>query len=524
MLGMTLALEEDLMKRWMPVLLLAGLLLGCSHARPLSPTEPQPEPSTPPAVYDLVIRGGMVLDGTGRQGAVGDVAITGDRIVAVGRLGPYQAGRTIDATGLVVAPGFINPHSHTHDFINPFEEYDATASLMQGITTEVGGVDGRSPVPLGRWLDGLAAKGTGVNFATFIGQGSVRGSVMGSARGDATPAELAQMKQLVKEGMEQGALGLSTGLEYQPGSFAKTAEIIELAKVVKEYGGLYSTHMRSEGATVEQALDEALKVGREAGIPVNLSHLKIVRPENWGKLDSVVAKIEAAQANGEKVLADVYPYLAPDYGVNRPYAEWANLLPPEAVLFVQAKDAALVGKTLAEAAQVKGVTPEALKAKTLAGDPGARIVALVSSEAALKRFLQAPWSVLSTDGEAQPDLGDQTKALLEYHFHRRSYGAYPQLFGHYVREQGWLPLEAAVRKATGAVADGLGLQDRGYLKEGYYADVVIFDPRTIADKTTWLAPQVYPAGIHWVLVNGKVAVAEGKRQSGRFGVVIRKGR
>lgn len=514
------------MKRLTHLLLIAGLLVaGCSRpkAAPIPEPPPQPASSTPPAVYDLVIRGGLLVDGTGAPGRIGDVAIQGDRIVAVGELGPYEAGRTIDATGLAVAPGFINPHSHTHDFINPFEEYDATASLMQGITTEVGGVDGRSPVPLGPWLDGLAAKGTGVNFATFIGQGSVRGAVMGSARGDATPEELAKMKALVKDGMAAGALGLSTGLEYQPGSFAKMAEIIELAKVVKEFGGLYSTHLRSEGAAIEQALDEALRVGREAGIPVDLSHFKIVRPENWGKLESLVAKVEAAHAAGEQVFADVYPYLAPDYGVNRPYTEWANQLPPEAILFVKAKDPVLVGKTLASAATAKGVTPAALKAEVLASDPGARIVALVSSEAAMKRFLQAPWSILSTDGEAQPDLGDQNEALLAYHFHRRSYGAYAQLFGNYVRELGWLTLEAAVQKATGAVADGLGLKGRGYLKAGYFADIVIFDPKTIDDKTTWLAPQVYPTGISSVLVNGKLAVAEGKHQPGRPGVVIRKG-
>ncbi|HLO02080.1 MAG TPA: D-aminoacylase [Symbiobacteriaceae bacterium] len=513
------------MKRWTHFLLIAGLLLaGCSRPKPapLPEPHPQPEPSTPPVVYDVVIRGGTLLDGSGAPGAVGDVAIQGDRIVAVGKLGPYEAGRTIDATGLAVAPGFINPHSHTHDFINPFEEYDATASLMQGITTEVGGVDGRSPVPLGPWLDGLAAKGTGVNFATFIGQGSVRGEVMGSARGDATPAELERMRALVKDGMAAGAFGLSTGLEYQPGSFAKTAEIIELAKVVKPYGGLYSTHMRSEGAAIEVALDEALQVGREAGIPVNISHFKIVRPENWGKLDSLVKKVEEAHAKGERVIADVYPYLAPDYGVNRPYTEWAGVLPPEAVLFVKAKDSALVGQTLAAAAKAKGVTSAALQAEVLAGDPGARIVALVSSEAALKRFLAAPWSVISTDGEAQPDLGDQDKALLTYHFHRRSYGAYAQLFGNYVREQDWLTLEQAVRKATGAVAVSLGLKERGYLKVGYFADVVIFDPKAIEDKTTWLAPQVYPAGIAYVLVNGKLAVADGKRMQGRPGVVLRK--
>lgn len=513
------------MKRWPHLLLTAGLLLaGCSSPKPIPVPESRPEPPPPPpALYDLVIRGGTLLDGTGAPGYLGDVAIQGDRIVAVGELGPYEAGRTIDATGLAVAPGFINPHSHTHDFINPFEEYDATASLMQGITTEVGGVDGRSPVPLGPWLDGLVAKGTGVNFASFVGQGSVRGSVMGSARGDATPAELDQMRALVKEAMEAGALGLSSGLEYQPGSFARTAEIIELAKVAKAYEGLYSTHLRSEGAAIEAALDEAIRVGREASLPVNLAHFKIVRPENWGKLESLLAKVEAAQAEGVRLFADVYPYLAPDYGVNRPFTEWANQLPPEALLFVQAKDPSLVGQTLGEAAKAKGVTPEALKASVLAGDPGARIVALVSSEAALERFLQAEWSLISTDGEAQPDLGDQAKALLGYHFHRRSYGAYAQLFGEYVRERAWLTLEAGVRKATGAVADQLGIAERGYLKEGYFADLVIFDPERIEDKTTWLAPQVHPEGIAYVLVNGKLAVAEGKRVPGRPGLVLRKG-
>jgi len=501
--------------RWVSALLVALLAIGCSTPpEPVAPptTEkpapiviPTPEPE--PAAYDLVIKGGTVIDGTGGKRFSGDIAVVGDRIAAVGKLGRYSATQVIDAAGLIVAPGFINPHSHTHDdAINPFpQEQEAKASLMQGITTEIGGVDGRSPVDLAAEFAKLLEEGTGVNFGLFIGQGSVRGHVMGQATGPASPAQLAAMKRLVQQAMADGAFGLSTGLEYVPGRYAAADEITAL---VAAAGGVYSTHLRSEGDRIVESVEEALAIGQQAGVPVNLSHLKIVYARNWEKEDQVVSLIEAALKGGQQVFADIYPYLAPDYGVNRPLSEWAAVLPPEYLLIVGGTDPSLSGKTVAEAAVQLGVPADQAAEALLARAPGARIVALVSSESALLRFYQAPWSVVSTDGEAQPKLETPAQAL-RYSLHRRSYGSYPMLLGHYVRERQALTLEEAIRKATGQVADYLGIKSRGYLKVGQYADIVLFDPHTIADRTTWLEPQEYPAGIRYVLVNGEIAVENG---------------
>lgn len=493
------------------------------EGEPPAATDSAPVPAVAPSVYDLVIKGGTLVDGTGAPGRRGDVAVVGDRIVAVGDLGPYTAGRIIDATGLVVAPGFINPHSHTHDDqLNPFIERDAKASLMQGITTEIGGVDGRSPVDVGAFLAQLAEEGTGVNFGLFIGQGSVRAHVMGWSPGPAGEAQLDEMKRLVREAMEQGAFGVSTGLEYQPGSFANQDELTALVAETAPYGGIYSTHMRSEGDRVVEAIEEALAIGERAGVAVNLSHLKIVHHRNWAKEDEVIARIEEARAAGLRVFADVYPYRAPDYAVNRPLSEWAGVLPPEYLLIVDGASADLHGLTVAQAADRLGVAPPAAAAELMARYPSVRVVALVSSESAMHRFYRADWSVISTDGEAQPKLETAAEAM-RYAFHRRSYGTYPQIFGTLVREQGLLTLEQAVRKATGQVADELGLKSRGYLKAGQYADIVVFNPETIADRTTWLSPQEYPEGIAYVLVNGHVVVDEGEWKGGRHGRPIRRG-
>jgi N-acyl-D-amino-acid deacylase len=521
-----------LIRRFAAVTILTALLVaGCARGgstpggdpTPVSPTPPAPAPVAQPTAYDLVIRGATVVDGTGSPGTAADVAVTGDKIAFVGKLENYTAGLDMDGKGLVVAPGFINPHSHTHDFINPYEDLDATASLMQGITTEFGGVDGRSPLPIGAELDRLAAAGTGVNFGLFVGQGSVRGKVMGNAGAPANATQLDAMKQLVRQAMEEGAWGVSTGLEYAPGAAAAADEIIALVAESKPYGGLYSTHMRSEGAQVVEALQEALQIGKQAGVPTNLAHLKVVKYPNWGKGEQVARLVEQAIAQGQQVFADVYPYLAPDYAVNRPLAEWAQSLPPEYLVITRANNAALVGQTLAEASETLLLPVDQAIAQLSTPDAGVAVVALVTSENAMLRFYQAPWSVVSTDGEAQPKLATAADALA-HSFHRRSYGSYPMFLGHYVRDRKIMSLESAIRKSTGAVADYFGLKDRGYVKPGYYADIVVFDAQTIADRTTWVSPQEYPRGIKHVLVNGVFGVKDGRRQEGRPGRVLRHGK
>jgi N-acyl-D-aspartate/D-glutamate deacylase len=438
-------------RRIAAAILLIALVAGCARPPAEQPTPPPTEPvpvPVEPASYDLVIRGATIVDGTGAPGYVGDVAISGEKIAAVGKLGPHTAGREIEAKGLVVAPGFMNPHSHTHDFINPYEDLDATASLMQGLTTELGGVDGRSPLPIGQELDRLAAAGTGVNFGLFVGQGSVRGNVMGNSRTPATADQLEAMKRQIRQGMAEGAFGVSTGLEYEPGKWAQQAELTALVAEAKAYGGIYSTHMRSEGDRIVESLQEALAIARDAGVPLNISHFKIVGYANWGKEDQVVGLVEQALTGGQKVFADVYPYLAPDYAVNQPLSAWAGALPPEFMVITLAHDQSLVGKTVAEAVKASGLPIEQLSAP----GAGVSVVALVSSEHAMVRFYQAPWSLVSTDGESQPKLATAAQALA-HSFHRRSYGSYSMLLGHYVREQKIMGLEAMVRKMTGAVAD-----------------------------------------------------------------------
>lgn len=521
-----------MLRRWASALLLVFLLAGCAKPlQPAAPNQPAPDPApapapppdTPPAAYDLVIKGGTIVDGTGAARYQGDVAISGDKIAAVGDLGRYTAAREIDASGLVVAPGFINPHSHTHDdAINPFIERDGVASLMQGITTEIGGVDGRSPVDIGAELKRLGDEGTGVNFGLYVGQGSIRQAVMGQASGPASPEQLAEMKRLVREAMEDGAFGVSTGLEYRFGSYAGTDEITALVAETKEYGGIYSSHLRSEGDRIVEALREALEISAGAGVPLNYSHAKIVHARNWQKEDQVFRLIEEAIKGGQKVWADVYPYLAPDYGVNRLLSDWAGALPPEYLLIVGGADASLHGKTVAQAAKTLGVPVAQAAESLLATDPQIRVVALVSSESAMIRFYKAPWTVVSTDGEAQPKLSSAAEAL-GYSLHRRSYGSYPQLLGTLVREQKIMTLEQAIRKSTGQVADYLGLKSRGYLKAGQYADIVVFNANTIADGTTWLTPQEYPEGIEYVLVNGELAVEQGTWIEGRRGRIVRLG-
>lgn len=504
--------------RWVWAVLAACALLaaGCSGAWEGPDGAPQPDQ---PVVYDLVIRGGLVVDGSGAAPHLGDVAILDDRVAKVGDLGAYEALEEIDAAGLVVAPGFINPHSHTHDQTNPHEDLDATASLMQGITTEFGGMDGRSPLPIGEALSRLEQEGTGVNFGLFVGQGTIRAKVMGNGPAEPTQEQLAEMASLVRQAMEEGAFGLSTGLEYVPGKYASTEEIVTLAAEIQPYGGVYSTHLRSEGDGLVEAVEEALAIGSRAGVPVEIAHLKVVYPRNWGKEKQVVALIDAARARGQRVFADVYPYLAPDYGVNRPFSEWAGALPPEHLQIVSAPDPALVGKNLAQAAAYLGESTDAAAAR-LAADSSVRVVAEVSSDVAMRLFYQQPWTVVSTDGEAQPKQDDPTEAR---RFHPRSYGTYPRLLGQFVREEQLLPLEKMIHKMTGAVAEQFGLQDRGCLRPGCFADVVVFDPETVRDRATWLSPQEYPTGIHHVLVNGLFAVRDGQRLPGRPGRVLRRG-
>ncbi|BDG61498.1 N-acyl-D-amino-acid deacylase family protein [Caldinitratiruptor microaerophilus] len=479
-----------------------------------------PPPAPPPRRFNLIIAGGTVIDGTGGPPRRADVGVNGDRIAAVGDLSRDEAGRRIDATGLVVAPGFIDPHSHVWDTLPGYAtDADTTAALRQGITTSVGGVDGRSRWPVGAGLADVEKRGTGVNFATFVGHGTVRAQVIGHAGRAPSPAELARMEDLVRQAMAEGALGLSSGLEYEPGLHATTDELVALARVVAAAGGVYSSHVRAERRDVLAGVREAIAIGRQAGVPVNLSHLKVVYPSQWGRFGELIAEVETARAEGITVFADVYPYLAPDYAMDVPLGAVYGSLPPETLVVKQAPERALVGESVAALAARTGRDAREF-ARDLARTGGVTVAAEIVRQDQLEALLKADWTVVGTDGGSPPLEPDPARALGR--IHPRSYGTFPRVL-RWTRE-GLLPLPAAVRKMTGETADRLGLTGRGYVREGAYADIVVFDPETVADRATWWDPQQYPEGILYVLVNGQVAVERGERVPGiRAGRVLRHG-
>lgn len=494
-------------------------------------------PAAPPAAaepgkgqaFDILILGGTVYDGTGAPPRRADVGIRGDRIAAVGDLRGATAARVIDAAGLAVAPGFIDPHSHTYEYDDPY----SLAAVMQGITTQLGGVDGRHdgyvpvepprPDRVGDGLAWLASRGTGVNQGLFAGFGTLRRQAMGGALArPATPEELRRMQDLLRQDMAAGAFGLSTGLEYAPQPPAPTEEVVAVARVAAEAGGVYATHIRHERTDVQAGVQEALDIGREAGIPVAIQHFKFAGPENWPRFDATVARIRQAVAAGQPVLADVYSYLAPDYALHQPVgAAWVRYgAHPDILVIEQAPDPLLVGRTLAEAARAAGVSPAAL-ADSL-DRQGARVTVELIRPDHLRRLLAEDWVAVSSDGEAAPVLPPEKAVVAGGGVHPRSYGNYPRLL-RLNREEGWMPLERLIRKMTGQVADFYRIRDRGYLRPGAYADVVVFDPAQVAERATWWDPQQYPVGIRTVLVNGAVAVDGGQPTRVKAGRPLRRG-
>lgn len=468
-----------------------------------TPTPAQPNPSEKPVeqFFDILISGGLIVDGSGQEGFQGDIGIIGDRIIAIGDLSNSRAHTVIRADGTVISPGFINTHSHTDEQI--FNEPNAKAALMQGITTEIGGQDGRSPIPLESYFERVEEQGTGVNLVMLVGQGSVRQAIMGNDNRPASATELTAMIKLLEQEMQSGGFGLSTGLEYIPGRYTPTEELIALSKVVAEYDGVYVSHMRSEGDRLLEALEETLYIGKEANIPVNISHFKIVFERNWHKADDALALIEDAIAEGQSIIFDVYPYLAPDYATNLSLQQVYRYYAPERLIVKTANNSDYIGKTLADIYEEYGLTGESL----LAQDPNIIVVSELVSEELLVRFLQSPHAVVSNDASARPFYQNSYWAS---RVHPRAYGAFPRVISRYVNEQNALTLEEAIHKMTGKPAEFFGIPERGQIKEGYYADLVIFNQEEIRDTATWWDPQQYPEGIYYVLVNGEIAVSEGQ--------------
>lgn len=482
--------------------------------------------------FDLIISGGMVYDGTGETPRRADIGIVADRIIRMGDLSAATAPKRIDATGLAVAPGFIDVHSHTYEYHDPL----SLAAVTQGITTQIGGVDGRHhgypqggqlprAVNMGQALEEIEKRGTGVNQALFAGLGTIWLEVIGNQNVRPTAEQMEQMRQMLREAMSEGALGLSSGLDYEPDRFVTTEEIIELAKVAAGYGGVYATHTRGDFSNVRAGVTEALRIGREAGIPVAIQHFKFVGPSEWGDFDDVVDMLNTAVSSGQKVTIDIYPYQAPDFAT-RTTVGWALDSVAGAADLVEINvspaDPSLVGKRLDEAAHAKGLSPEALAVEL--DQAGGRATAMLIKEEHIAYLLQLPYTLTSSDGEATPLLspGDalRTSGL---GVHPRSYGSYGR-FLRLNREQNLMELETLIRKMTGAAADFYHLRDRGYLRAGAIADIVIFDPDGVREGATFSHPQEYVEGVYHVVVNGMLVIEQEISHEGGAGKAIYRGK
>jgi N-acyl-D-amino-acid deacylase len=543
-------------------LLLAALLTGGFAPRP---------------AYDVVIRGGTIYDGRGGAPYLGDVAIRGDRIVAVGRVSGRGA-REVNARGLAVAPGFINMLSWATESL--IQDGRGQSDTRQGVTLEVMG-EGWSMGPLneamrrdaltrqsdihypiawttlGQYLEHLEQRGIAPNVASFVGAATVRIHELGEGDVDPNPAQLARMRALVRQAMNEGAMGVGSSLIYAPGNFAETDELVALVTEAGRCGGMYISHMRSEGGRVLQSVDELIEIARRANAPAEIYHLKLGGRDNWGRYGEVIARIEAARASGLRITADMYTYVAGATGLDasmplwvqaggreawierlrdpairarvaaemrRPGVGWENLYHgagAEGMLFTDFRNPALriyMGKTLAEVARLRGTSPEDTMMDLVVED-GSRVGAIyfLMSEDNVRRQVQLPWMSFGSDAASIATEG----VFLNEHPHPRTYGNFARLLGRYVRDERLVPLQEAVRRLTSLPASNLGIQERGSLRVGHYADLAIFDAATIGDRATFAAPHAYAVGMRHVFVNGRQVLADGEPTGVTAGRVVR---
>ena len=530
------------------------------------------------ATNDLVLRNGTIYDGSGKAPYRGDVAIKADRITYVG---PHRAlaGRTeIDVKGQAIAPGFINMLAHPEESL--FADGRALSDLQQGVTLEVMGEFSMGPLnqkmkdltvkreqdikfpvtwtTLGEYLDVLERRGIGPNVASFVGAPTVRTYVLGEGDVQPTPQQLEEMRALVHSAMEEGALGVTTMLIYAPATYAKTPELAALAEESARCGGIYTTHMRSEGDRIEAAVQETIDIARASGAPAEIYHLKLAGRDNWGKLDHVVAMIESARASGVRITANMYTYTAGATGLDAAMPTWvqsggleawiANLKDPairakviaemrnphpgtwenlygaagaDGVLLLAFKNPKLkplTGKTLAEVAKMRGVSPEDA-AIDLVIEDGSRVgvAYFLMSEDNIRRQVALPWVSFGSDEQGDAPEG----VFLLSAAHPRAYGNFARVFAQYVRKDHVVSVEEAVRKLTSLPADNLSLKDRGRLKAGGFADVVVFDPNTIQDHATYEKPHQLSTGVSYVIVNGKMAIKDGVPTGAATGRAVR---
>lgn len=504
--------------------------------------------------YDLVLRNARIVDGSGRAAYPGDVAIRGDTIVAVAPSIAGDARRTIDIRGQVLAPGFIDVHSHGRYGIVTFPSADNI--VRQGVTTIIEGPDGNSPVPLAPFLKRIEGLRKTINFGTFIGQGSIRNAAMGRENRPPTPAELDKMRTLVEQGMKEGAFGLSSGLDYVPGVYATTAEIVELAKVAGRFGGHYQSHIRGEGGSVVKAVREAIEVGEQGHLPMQVTHHKVVGKENFGRSVETLRLIDAARGRGVDATIDQYPYTSIGGDIESTlFRAWvlegnredilARLHDPKERARIKGEstriirsgsmrgdltkvvlsqcpfDRSLAGKTLADIARLRGLRPDAEGGAEAAmwlleqGGCG-RVGRDLLSESDVERILRHPFTMIASDGGIIVGVGTERAGLP----HPRSYGTFPRVLAVYVRDRKLLTLEDAVRKMTSFPAQRLGLRDRGTIGVGMKADLVVFDPAHVRDTATFESPHQYPEGIPIVIVNGEIVFENGAITTARPGKVL----
>ncbi len=545
------------MRRWLACALVAGGLTLSADA-----------PASQPASFDVIIRGGTVYDGTGAAGRRVDVGVRGDRIAAVGDLQAASATRTVDASGLAVAPGFINMLSGSTRSL--LVDGRSQSEVRQGVTTQIFG-DGNSMGPLSpemktrareqmgdlkyeitwttlaEYLRVLEQRGVSPNVASFVGATTIREHVIGLDNRKPTAAELDRMRDLVRREMEAGALGVWSALIYAPGTYASTEELIELCKVAGKYRGKYISHLRSEGDRLLEAIDELIRISREAGLPAEIYHLKAAGPANWPKMEQAIRKVEEARRRGLKISANMYTYDAGKTGlsaamppwvldggyesayarlrdpdvrrriataIRTPSDDWENLFlaagSADRIRLVEFRSDALkplTGRTLAEAARLRGEDPiDTIMNLVLEDRSRVGAVYSIMSEENIRRQMALPWVSFGSDGASMAPV----RPFVDSSTHPRSYGNFARVLGKYVREEKVLSLAEAIRKLSGLPATNLELEGRGFIKEGFYADLVVFDPQTIADRATYEQPHQFAVGMRHVFVNGVRVLADGE--------------
>lgn len=522
-------------------------------------------PEKLPLQYDFIIRNGMIYDGSGGEPFKADVAIQGDTIVALGDLKSCKANKEIDAAGLAVAPGFINMLSWADESL--LADGRSMSDIKQGVTLEVLG-EGHSPGPrkrmnvkadslwttLGGYFSYLIKKGVTPNVASFVGATSVRIHEMGFSDRAPSSGELERMKKLVQQAMEEGAMGLSTSLIYPPAAYTQTEELVALAKIASGYGGMYITHMRSEGDFIFSAINETIRISKEANIPSEIYHLKINHSRNWSRVDSVLGKIDSARDAGVPLTANMYPYTASGTGLNSRLPAWVqeggagNMrkrlqnrairkrvlyemekgIPsknsePEKVMLTRFRSERLNrlyrGKTLLEAAILYGKSPDETAIDLVMLDRSrVESIYFLQSEEVMQKILRRPYVSFGSDGGSYTLETGDTTLLAD---HPRAFGTFARVLGRYVREERIISLQEAIRRMTSLPAANLKLEKRGKLKRGFYADVVIFDPLTIADQATYERPHQYSIGMIHVFVNGVQVLRDGNHTHEKPGRIIR---